>query len=828
MKFKKIVLLCLLLNIPWLLKAQSWSELGTGANTLNANEMINTTAIDAAGNIYAAGAFTNAAGKQYVAKWNGTSWTELGTGANALNANDEIKTLTTDPSGNVYAAGIFTNAAAKYYVAKWNGTSWTELGTGANALNANDLILSIASDAAGNIYATGAFSNTMGHSYVAKWDGTSWTELGTGANALNANSLIYTITLDAAGNLYAAGYFTNANLDSYVAKWNGSTWSELGTGANSLNANGLIYTLATDVSGNVYAAGYFSNPAGNTYVAKWNGTSWAELGTGANALNGSSIISSIAPDAAGNVYAGGFFSNAAGKQYVAKWNGISWSELGTGANALNANSLINSTFLDQAGNIYACGGFTNSSGKQYVAKWTTSFVAVDSVDVHTAGNVPATITASGGSLNMTAVVFPVTASQDVTWSIVPGTGTADITAAGVVNAQTNGTVWAKAVSVANTAKMDSLLINISNQTVAVDSVDVRTVGNVPATIAVPGGSLNMTAVVFPATASQDVTWSIVPGTGMATINPTTGVVNAQTNGTVWAKAVSVANTAKMDSLLINISNQAVAVDSVDVRTVGNVPATIAVPGGSLNMTAVVFPASANQAVTWSIVPGTGTANITAAGVVNAQTNGTVWAKAISVANTVKMDSLLINISNQAVAVDSVDVRTVGNVPAVITTLGAAGELPLTAIVFPANANQAVNWSIVPGTGTANISATGAVTGLTIGTVWAKAVSTSNTSKMDSLLIEIRGTGIKDKMADMGIKLYPNPAGKELFLTVEQAHNELEMKITDLSGRAVMTKAYTANSLNRPEAINIKELAPGIYFLRLKGSGMDITMKFIKK
>ena len=737
MKFKKIVLLCLLLNIPWLLKAQSWSELGTGANTLNANEMINTTAIDAAGNIYAAGAFTNAAGKQYVAKWNGTSWTELGTGANALNANDEIKTLTTDPSGNVYAAGIFTNAAAKYYVAKWNGTSWTELGTGANALNANDLILSIASDAAGNIYATGAFSNTMGHSYVAKWDGTSWTELGTGANALNANSLIYTITLDAAGNLYAAGYFTNANLDSYVAKWNGSTWSELGTGANSLNANGLIYTLATDVSGNVYAAGYFSNPAGNTYVAKWNGTSWAELGTGANALNGSSIISSIAPDAAGNVYAGGFFSNAAGKQYVAKWNGISWSELGTGANALNANSLINSTFLDQAGNIYACGGFTNSSGKQYVAKWTTSFVAVDSVDVHTAGNVPATITASGGSLNMTAVVFPVTASQDVTWSIVPGTGTADITAAGVVNAQTNGTVWAKAVSVANTAKMDSLLINISNQTVAVDSVDVRTVGNVPATIAVPGGSLNMTAVVFPATASQDVTWSIVPGTGMATINPTTGVVNAQTNGTVWAKAVSVANTAKMDSLLINISNQAVAVDSVDVRTVGNVPA-------------------------------------------------------------------------------------------VITTLGAAGELPLTAVVFPATASQAVNWSIVPGTGTANISATGAVTGLTIGTVWAKAVSTSNTSKMDSLLIEIRGTGIKDKMADMGIKLYPNPAGKELFLTVEQAHNELEMKITDLSGRAVMTKAYTANSLNRPEAINIKELAPGIYFLRLKGSGMDITMKFIKK
>ncbi|OJV53792.1 MAG: hypothetical protein BGO31_02745 [Bacteroidetes bacterium 43-16] len=728
----------MLLFGAWTLKAQNWAELGTGTNALNPNDGIMALATDAAGNIYAAGSFTNAAGKQYVAKWNGSFWAEMGTGSNALNANGWIRSIAVDPSGNLYAAGDFVNTAGKQYVAKWNGSFWAEMGTGSNALNANGWIFSITTDASGNVYAAGVFSNTAGKRYVAKWNGTSWSEVGTGTNALDANNWIVNITTDPSGNLYATGFFTNAALKNYLAKWNGTSWSEVGTGANALNPSDAINSIATDQAGNIYVAGYFTNTAGKYYVAKWNGSSWSELGTGSNALNADGWLFALAKDPSGNLYAGGSFVNTAGKQYVAKWNGTSWAELGTGANALNANSNIVSIISDQAGAIYTTGAFTNSLGKRYVAKW-------------------------------------------------------------------------------------------SNSTVPVDSVDVRTVGNVPPMITTNAGTLPMTAVVFPATASQDVIWSIVPGTGTATIN-TSGVVTAIANGTVWAKAVSLSNTSKKDSMLINLSNQVVAVDSVDVRTVGNVPAIINTNAGTLPMTAVVFPATASQDVSWSIVPGTGTANISAAGVVTAQTNGTVWAKAVSVANTTKMDSLLINISNQAVAVavDSMDVRTVGNVPAVITTLGAAGNLPLTAVVFPATASQDVSWSIVPGTGTANISATGAVTGLSNGTVWAKAVSTTNTSKTDSLLIEIRSTGIKDKMADMGIKLYPNPAGKELFLAVEQAHNELEMNITDLSGRAVMTKAYAANSLNRPVAINIKELTPGIYFLRLRGTGMDITLKFIKK
>jgi hypothetical protein len=85
------------------------------------------------------------------------------------------------------------------------------------------------------------------------------------------------------------------------------------------------------------------------------------------------------------------------------------------------------------------------------------------IDVATLGGVPATITESAGTLQMVANVFPHAASQEVTWSIVPGTGSADISATGLVTASYNGTVWAKAVSVQDTTVMDSLLVTISGQ-----------------------------------------------------------------------------------------------------------------------------------------------------------------------------------------------------------------------------------------------------------------------------------------------------------------------------------------------------------------------------
>ncbi|MFH1118658.1 MAG: T9SS type A sorting domain-containing protein [Bacteroidota bacterium] len=251
----------------------AWSELG-GLNSFVPNSSVKCILCDPkTGYIYTGGYFTNGVtyetGKFYVAVYNGTSWSELG-GTNGLAANNNINCICNDAAGNIYAAGYFTNASGKYYVARWNGTAWEELG-GLNGLAANNEINSICSDPAGNIYAAGKFSNgnfsSDGYEYVAKWNGTNWTEVG-GLNALAANDLIESIISDSNGNIYASGgFFINGH--GCVAIWNDTTWSELGA-PGSLAANSSTYSLCMDVNGNIYAAGAFTNSSGLNYVAVYS------------------------------------------------------------------------------------------------------------------------------------------------------------------------------------------------------------------------------------------------------------------------------------------------------------------------------------------------------------------------------------------------------------------------------------------------------------------------------------------------------------------------------------------------------------------------------
>ncbi len=86
------------------------------------------------------------------------------------------------------------------------------------------------------------------------------------------------------------------------------------------------------------------------------------------------------------------------------------------------------------------------------------------------------------------------------------------------------------------------------------SLSVATYNGGPAQITIPGGTLQMEATVYPVSSNQNVTWSIVPGTGQATID-SNGLVTAIANGTVWAKAAAVQDQTVIDSLMITITNQ---------------------------------------------------------------------------------------------------------------------------------------------------------------------------------------------------------------------------------------------------------------------------------
>ncbi len=90
--------------------------------------------------------------------------------------------------------------------------------------------------------------------------------------------------------------------------------------------------------------------------------------------------------------------------------------------------------------------------------------------------------------------------------------------------------------------------------IMVTSVEVISADNAT-TITEEAGALQMTATVLPSNVSNtSVTWTVVNGTGIATIS-STGLLTAQYNGTVTVTATSVLTPTVYGSKVITISNQ---------------------------------------------------------------------------------------------------------------------------------------------------------------------------------------------------------------------------------------------------------------------------------
>lgn len=265
---------------------------------------------------------------------------------------------------------------------------------------------------------------------------------------------------------------------------------------------------------------------------------------------------------------------------------------------------------------------------------------------------------------------------------------------------------------------------------------------------------------------------------------------------------------------------------VTVNTLNSVAPTISTNAATLQMVATVVPSTVSQQVNWSIVPVTTTATISATGLVTPSTggNGTVWAKAVSVIDAFVKDSMLITISGQIVPVTGIKVTTLNNAFAQIS--GTQSVLQMVAIISPANAtDKSVTWSIVPATGEATISATGLVTPVKDGTIWAKAVSNANTSLKDSMQILITGQLTNNILA--GIRIFPNPATTELHLQLYKNHRKTLMRIVDMSGKEVFSEWLAPNALRTEKIINVASWAPGMYIIRFEAGIIWTSFKFLK-
>ena len=95
-------------------------------------------------------------------------------------------------------------------------------------------------------------------------------------------------------------------------------------------------------------------------------------------------------------------------------------------------------------------------------------IIVNSITLQGQGSV-STITSNSGILQMEATILPINAAdQTYTWSVANGTGSATIDNAGILTAQTNGTVTVTATANDGSSVSSSTVITISNQTVSIN------------------------------------------------------------------------------------------------------------------------------------------------------------------------------------------------------------------------------------------------------------------------------------------------------------------------------------------------------------------------
>ncbi|MCT4637661.1 MAG: Ig-like domain-containing protein [Bacteroidales bacterium] len=346
-------------------------------------------------------------------------------------------------------------------------------------------------------------------------------------------------------------------------------------------------------------------------------------------------------------------------------------------------------------------------------------IPVTSINVDGAAGA-STITTDGGSLQMIKMVIPANATdKTVTWSVINGTGTATITSSGMLTAVSNGTVTVRATANDGSGIFGEKVITISGQLIEVTAITVVGAGGVT-TITTDDGNLQMTAIVLPANANdKTVTWSVIDGTGTATINPA-GLLTAVSNGTVTVRATANDGSGVFGELVITLSNQVVSVLSVVVNGAGGVT-TITTDDGTLQMQETVLPVYAtDKTVTWSIVSGSAYGSINASGLLTALDNGTVTVRAIANDGSGVFGEKDITISNQVIPVTGITVNGAGGITTITTD---NGTLQMEETVLPANAtDKTVTWSIVSGSAYGSVNASGLLTALDNGTVTVRATA----------------------------------------------------------------------------------------------------------
>ena len=77
-----------------------------------------------------------------------------------------------------------------------------------------------------------------------------------------------------------------------------------------------------------------------------------------------------------------------------------------------------------------------------------------------------------------------------------------------------------------------------------------------------------------------------------------------------------------------------------------------------------------------------------------------------------------------------------------------------------------------------------------------------------------------------IEVYPNPASDQLHVVFDHA-GEIKLSVIDITGRTVHSTRYTSGGFTN-HLVNVSELNPGLFFLKLEAGSENQVVRFIKE
>jgi hypothetical protein len=76
------------------------------------------------------------------------------------------------------------------------------------------------------------------------------------------------------------------------------------------------------------------------------------------------------------------------------------------------------------------------------------------------------------------------------------------------------------------------------------------------------------------------------------------------------------------------------------------------------------------------------------------------------------------------------------------------------------------------------------------------------------------------------EIYPNPASNHLNVVFDHL-GETRLSIVDITGRTCYTDSYEAGGMSNV-SLNISDIRPGMYFLKLDAGNASQVLRFIKR